>query len=137
MNICGVELSGSKAIIAVIEKNNGVVNFIDCEPRKIELADDESKDQVVSFFETFQGFLKDKNISTVVVKKRNKKGEYSGGPVTFKLEGLIQLSNHCDIALLAPSTISSRFKKSGISHPQGCRKYQNSAFETAVAYSEL
>lgn len=137
MIICGVELSGSKAILAVIEKDDESINFIDCEPRKLELADDESKEQVTSFFETFQGFLKEKNVTKVVIKKRNKKGEYSGGPVSFKIEGLIQLLGGCEVELLAPTAISSRFKKSGISHPDKCRKYQHSAFEAAIASAEL
>lgn len=137
MKICGVELAGSKAILAVVEKKDKTVEFIECEPRKIELGDDESKNQVTSFFETFQGFLKEKNITIVAIKKRNKKGEYSGGAVSFKIEGLIQLASECQVQLVAPATISAKFKKSGLLHPDECRKYQYSAFETAVAYLEI
>jgi len=39
-----------------------------------------------------------------------KKGEYAGGPIGFKMEGIIQLYEECPVKLVAPQTISATQK---------------------------
>jgi hypothetical protein len=88
--ICGIELKSSDAILAVIEASDGDVEFIDIEPRKINIENDESCADVQSFYDSFVNFLRTHYIDVVVVKKRAKKGKMAGGAVSFKLEALIQ-----------------------------------------------
>ena len=53
--------------------------------------DDENPDEVKAFRDSMFAFFRENQVALVVIKKRGKKGEYSGGPVGFKLEGIIQL----------------------------------------------
>ena len=93
MKICGIELSASEARLVLIKGKKKDFTLIDIEPRKIKLNDENDQNEVKAFRDSIFAFFREKNVSTIVIKKRGKKGEYAGGPVGFKLEGIIQLSN--------------------------------------------
>ena len=103
------------------------------ETKKIPLLDDENSDHVKSFGELIRGFARDNGLTSIAIKKRAKKGEFSGGPVTFKIEGLIQLVEDCDVSLLAGPTISAANRKDAFDIPGTLKKYQHDAFLTARA----
>jgi hypothetical protein len=44
--VCGIELKGSEAILAIIEANDSGQQYINIEPRKIKIGDDESTEAV-------------------------------------------------------------------------------------------
>ncbi|WRH90310.1 DUF3010 family protein [Pseudomonas fluorescens] len=71
--LCGVELSGSEAIIVVLEKVSEGYVFLSHESQKVKLGDDESTDDIKSFFETFQNFARQHDVELVVIKKRPQK----------------------------------------------------------------
>ena len=132
MKICGVEIKGSEAIMAVIDLENDQATSLNIEPKKIALENDEDRNLVKSFFEAFSGFIRDNQIDRVVIKKRSKKGDYAGGVVTFKIEGLIQLVEGCSVDLIAPQTISATQKKKHYEPPNNLNKYQEQAFFAAM-----
>lgn len=132
MKICGVEIKGSEAIIAVIDIENDQVMSVDVEPKKIALENDEDPKLVKSFFETFSGFIRDNQLERVVIKKRSKRGEYAGGAVTFKIEGLIQLIDGCSVDLIAAQTITAVQRKKRHELPDNLNKYQEQAFLAAI-----
>ena len=102
------------------------------EPKKIALQNDEDPNFVKSFLETFAAFARDNQVERIVIKKRSKKGEYAGGVLTFKIEGLIQLVEGCSVDLIAPQTITAVQKKKHYALPGNLNKYQEQAFLTAV-----
>ena len=65
------------------------------------------------------------------IKKRGKKGEYAGGPTTFKIEGILQMLANCDVVLISPQTISAQARKHGFAMPTTLNKYQHDAYSTA------
>lgn len=132
MRVCGVEISGSEARIVLLEGNSEDFRHLSTELKRIELNDDESAVDLRSFRDVFQALIRDHQIDHVGIKKRNKKGEFAGGAVSFKIEGIVQLLEECDIRLLSPVTISSTIKKAKAAPPDTLHKYQHNAFEVAL-----
>ncbi|XOB62213.1 DUF3010 family protein [Campylobacterota bacterium DY0563] len=131
MNICGIELKSNQLLIATFNENE----YIDLKTKKIVLEDDENQLSIREFCNQFLLFLEQNNIEKVYIKKRAKKGNFAGGAVTFKMEGLIQLNPLCEVELVSAQTISSFEKKNIIEFPEKLMKYQEQAFLTA--YSQL
>ncbi|WP_024955989.1 DUF3010 family protein [Sulfurospirillum arcachonense] len=132
MKICGIDLKASDAIISVIEVNNGTSRYIPLNLKKISIQNDENKSEIESFYETFQTFLRDNSINKVVIKKRAKRGRFAGGSDTFKMEGIIQLNNQCDVCFTSAQAISSYKKNNTVTIPTDLLKYQEEAYLSAL-----
>ncbi|MCP4180834.1 MAG: DUF3010 family protein [bacterium] len=133
MTVCGIEMSGSEARLVILEGTKESFKHIDIEQKKIKLVNDENSDEVKEFRNSIFTFFKNNKVSFAAIKKRGKKGDYSGGPIGFKLEGIVQLYEECQITLVAPQTISASQKKYSPAKPEDLRKYQYTAFETAFS----
>jgi len=130
MRICGVELKASDAIVLVIDGTKENFEIIDTGIKKITLGDTNNAEDVQTFKETFHSFVKNHNIDKIGIKKRNTKGQFAGGAISFKIEGIIQLSKDATVELLAPASISSTIKKEP---PPAASlfSYQKGSYETA------
>lgn len=133
--ICGIELKSSEAILVVLECNNDITRFIDIEPRKIKLGNDESSELIKSFYDSVVNFAKDNHIDTIVIKKRAKKGTMAGGSISFKLEAIIQLNGVSDVAFVSGQGIAAAQKKNPFLLPENILKYQETAFMAACLYN--
>ena len=129
--ICGIELKSSEAILALIEESDGEVQFLDTEPRKIKIGDDESCAEVRSFFDSFVNFVRDNQIDVVVLKKRAKRGQMAGGAVSFKLEALIQMNGSAEVVFVSGQGIAAAHRRTPFEIPQELNKYQEAAFMAA------
>ena len=128
MNICGIELKANNVILAVVKHKE----YMDTKIKKIVLDDDEKQENIQKFCNEFLDFLQKNEIEKVFIKKRAKKGTFSGGAVTFKLEGLIQLNPLCSVDLISSQSISTFEKKNQIEFPKELKKYQEQAYLTAL-----
>ena len=134
MKLCGVELKANNAIFSVFEKNDDdIVIYIDLKIKKITLEDDESSECVKEFTSKVNSFLKENQIEKLFIKKRAKKGNFAGGAVTFKMEGLIQLNSICQTYLVSAQSVSSFEKKNMIEFPKELKKYQEGSYLTVLA----
>ncbi|WP_434679225.1 DUF3010 family protein [Pseudomonas sp. R1-18] len=133
MIICGVEIKGSEAIFALATLQNGSVVHVPLATRKLGLADDDEAANVQAFATQVAGFLRENGISHIAIKKRSKKGEFAGGPTTFKIETVLQLISDCSVTLISPQTINAQNKKHSFQLPETLNKYQHEAFKTACA----
>jgi len=133
MRICGIELKGNEARLAVVEVTDHRIDHVGLATKKIPLVDGDCSIQVKSFKDTFESFCRENSIDKVVIKKRGKKGEYAGGPDTFKLEGVIQVSNVPEVTLISPQSIAAMQKKNPVDFPDDLNKYQHNAFLTCIA----
>ncbi len=91
MTLCGIEIKGSEAIIAVASLNNQTLTHVALATKKIALEDDDEAANVKAFAAQVKAFVRDNAIERIAIKKRSKKGEFAGGPTTFKIEGVFQL----------------------------------------------
>ncbi|WP_407314765.1 DUF3010 family protein [Pseudomonas sp. nanlin1] len=133
MNICGVEIKGSEAIFALASQQNGALLPLPLNIKKIALEDDDDASHVKAFAQQVQAFVRDHGIERLAIKKRSKKGEFAGGPTTFKIEGVLQLLEGCEVTLLSPQTLSAQYKKHGFELPSALNKYQHEAYKAACA----
>ena len=133
MTICGIEMSASEVRLVLLQGEKENFTLINTKTRKIKLTDDADQEEVKAFRDSIFAYFHENQVSQIVIKKRGKKGDFSGGPVGFKLEGIIQLYEECPVTLVAPQTISAVQKKYDIEKPQELMKYQYTAFETALS----
>ena len=130
MTICGIEIKGSEAIIAVAAPD---LTHVTMATKKIALEDDDEAANVKAFASQVAAFVRDNGITRIAIKKRSKKGEFAGGPTTFKIEGIIQLLDDCEVQLLSPQTLNAQFKKHAFELPASLNKYQHDAYKAACA----
>ena len=128
MTLCGIEIKGSEAIIAVAAPD---LTHVTMATKKIALEDDDEAANVKAFASQVAAFARDNGITRIAIKKRSKKGEFAGGPTTFKIEGVLQLLDGVEVTLLSPQTINAQYKKHSFELPATLNKYQHDAFKTA------
>ncbi|WP_217274965.1 DUF3010 family protein [Vibrio coralliilyticus] len=73
MRVCGIELKGSDAILALIDKNGQDIEHVSIATKKIPLGDGECCVQVKSFKETFESFCRENAVDKIVIKIKRKK----------------------------------------------------------------
>jgi hypothetical protein len=132
VKIAGVEIKGSEAIFAVVEYDGSALAHLSTSLKKIALEDDDIAANVRQFRERVAAFVGDNGLKMLAIKKRGKKGEFAGGPTTFKIEGVLQLLEGCEAVLVSPQTISAQAKKLA-ELPGSLNKYQHEAYKAACA----
>ncbi|KPB72638.1 DUF3010 family protein [Pseudomonas cannabina] len=133
MIICGVEIKGSEAIFALATRQNGSIEHLPLATKKLALEDDDEAANVKTFAAQLAGFVRENGVSHVVIKKRMKKGEFAGGPTTFKIETIFQLMSDCEVLLISPQTVNAQNKKHNFALPDTLNKYQHEAYKAACA----
>ena len=131
MRVCGIELSASEAKLVVLDGSGDELVVVPCSTHKIMLQDDEFSKHIRSLYNDFDDLVKNYAIDRIAIKKRRKKGKFAGGPVSFKIEAIIQLLSNCDVQLVDAATISAFAKKNPLSLPSGLHTYQQIAFDVA------
>ena len=107
MTICGIDIKGSEAIFAVATQGAHGLEHVAIATKKIALDDDENAAHVKAFAASIAAFMGTHAITRIAIKKRSKKGEFAGGPTTFKIEGVFQLLDGVEVTLLSPQTINA------------------------------
>ena len=126
MIVCGIQIAGSKAIFTILKKSNGDIQDITGNFRKLELANDENCNEVRSFSNTIKSHFDNLNPKRIGIIKRNKSGKFSGGAVSFKIEGLFQIYEKNNVELISPRTlIKFQKEKLPVITPQ-CKYQENS-----------
>ena len=133
MNICGIEIKGSEAIIAVAALDGSTLSHVPLATKKIALDDDDEAANVRRFAAQVASFVRENSVDRIAIKKRSKKGEFAGGPTTFKIEGILQLLDGCEVTLLSPQTINAQAKKHNFELPGTLNKYQHEAYKAACS----
>ncbi|MBV4479737.1 DUF3010 family protein [Pseudomonas khavaziana] len=133
MTLCGIEIKGSEAIIALATLDNQALTHVALATKKIALDDDDEAANVKAFAAQVKAFVQDNSIQRIAIKKRSKKGEFAGGPTTFKIEGVFQLLEGVEVTLLSPQTINAQNKKHTFDLPATLNKYQHEAYKTACS----
>jgi len=132
MKVCGIDLKASNAILAVIDQKDEDKVFVPLETKRIVLEADDGQKEMAQFYDNISGFLKVNLIEKVVIKKRAKKGTFSGGANTFKMEAAIQLNDICKVDLISTQSISAYEKKNTVCIPRDVKKYQEGAYLAAI-----
>jgi hypothetical protein len=118
MNICGIEIKGSEAIIAVAALDGSTLSHIPLATKKIALDEDDEAANVKLFAAQVASFVRENSVDRIAIKKRSKKGELLDG---------------CEVTLLSPQTINAQAKKHNFELPGTLNKYQHEAYKAACS----
>jgi hypothetical protein len=130
LNICGMDIQGKITTIVVIRgtQEDYEVLKTTC---KLELLNPDSQEDIRNYYMTLCSFIKENKIDVVYLRRRGKKGGFSGGADSFKIEALIQLLD-VTVQLISPVSISSIMKKTPAKYLETVFNYQQEALKTAV-----
>jgi len=136
MLICGVELSGSDAVVCLLNKDMGQFSLPESKIRKITLKKNHTREDLQQFQASFAEFVVENGVKKVAIKERMPKGKFAGGAISFKLEAVIQLMSLADVevSLLSPATIKSTLASNPLPVPfaeTGLKVFQETAFIAA------
>lgn len=132
MKTIGIQIKSSEAILVVLEKDiNGVVSQTN-ESVKFGITDPTKGNQVKQFRDQINAAFDSikPNKIAIVARNANAKGDRTPSPVSFKLEGIIQLYDKVDVELFYKITTMSFFKKNALTG-KAKHKYQDDAYELA------
>ncbi|MBE9396245.1 DUF3010 family protein [Pontibacterium sp. N1Y112] len=137
MKVCGVELTGSEAIITLLSLSDGLFDIPDCRQRKLTLHNPNNQEEVQHFQFTFRKLMEDYGVECAVIRQRPTTGKFSGSAVGFKLEAAIQLIEGLKVVMTPSSEIKEQLKRNPIMidfRETGLKKFQEPAFITAYCY---
>ncbi|MCM0612963.1 DUF3010 family protein [Marinobacter sediminum] len=136
MIICGVELTGSDAVVCLLNLDQGQFSLPECKVRKLSLKKNHTREDLLQFQASFAELMAEYGVKKVVIKERMPKGKFAGGAISFKLEAAIQLISgiELDVALISPALIKSTLAANPLPIPfaeTGLKVFQETAFTSA------
>ena len=136
MIICGVELTGSDAVICLLNLDQGQFSLPECKVRKLALKKNHTRDDLLDFQAAFAALMSEYGVQKVVIKERMPKGKFAGGAVSFKLEATIQLISidNLEVDTISPAVIKSTLAAHPLPIPfaeTGLKGFQETAFTVA------
>ena len=111
MKALGISLEGSTAIFSGLEKTEAGMFEVSDKLKKVQLKDHLDSKEVQSIHETIHSFLERNNFDEIAIIKRGTKGTFAASPISFKIEGLIQMYKSNDVEFIAPATLRAFYKK--------------------------
>ena len=132
MKTIGIQIKSTEAIMVVLKKEaNG--NIIQTnESAKFGIDDPTKPNQIRQFRDQINAAFDSVDASRIgiVARNANGKGDRSPSPISFKLEGIIQLYDKVDVEQIWKQTTTAYFKKNE-KMGSAKNKYQNDAYEVA------
>lgn len=132
MKTIGIQIKGAEAIIVVLSKDDNGIISITNESCKIKIDDPSSsiqvkqfKDQINTLFDTIGA-----DSIGIMARNANGKGDRAPSPISFKLEGIIQLYTTLETEIIWKQTTNAYFKKNAKTL-SASNKYQEDAFDIA------
>ena len=86
MIVCGVELTGSDAVVCLLNMDRGQFNLPECKVRKLSLPKNHSREDLKRFQAAFAELMAEYGVTRVAIKERMPKGKFAGGAISFKME---------------------------------------------------
>ena len=139
MRVCGVELTGNEAVIAIMQYKNGLYDVPPVRTTKVTLSDPINAQPLKKFQFDFAQLMKDYQVDKVVIRERALKGKFAGGTLSFKIEAALQLMSDLEVLVITPDYIKQGLKNAQNSPTAielGLKKFQEQAMLTAFGYLE-
>lgn len=133
MKTIGIQINSNEIVLVVLTLGkDGKIDFGN-ESAKFKIENSEDQKQIKQFRDQMNTIfdLVDPDRIAILARNAKAKGRMAPSPVSFKLEGIIQLYDNKDIELVWPQTIAAFYKKNQrVISPKN--KYQEDA--TSLAY---
>lgn len=132
MKTIGIQIKSTEAILVVLEKDTQGNIIQTNESAKYTIADPSKPYQVRQFRDQINSAFDSIGATRIgiVARNANGKGDWTPSPISFKLEGIIQLYEKIDIELVWKQTTIEYFKKND-KIGRSKHKYQEDAFDLA------
>jgi len=111
MKTVGIQIDGNKMIIGVIEKYDDGNTELSELSRKLELLNHLDNAEVRNFKDELYSALDIIGATRIAYVVRNPKGQKSASPLSFKLEGILQLYPGLEVESYWPATTNAFYKK--------------------------
>ena len=137
MQVCGVEIKGTEAVISLLSISDGLFNIPDCRVRKIEYTKKNTTSDLRYFQATFAKLIEDYKVDAVIIKERPLKDKFAGGALGFKMEAAIQLIPDLDVHVMTNIDLKETLNRYPVPvdfSETGLKIFQQAAFNTAFAY---
>lgn len=135
MKVCGIELKSNEARLVVLEGHLESYDVVQLDTNKIKLEDSKDQQLVQEFRTQMLDFLNWHDFDYIGIKERITKGRFAGGALSFKMEGLIQTSDH-KVQLVHNMSMKSALKEVDYD-PSLVKKYQEEALRVAMYLLKL
>jgi len=130
MKTCGIEIVNDTALLLCLEqKDDGSVE-ISKHSTKIKLEEHDNSVKVKQFASAIYEQLDSIDADVIAILKRQSKGQFSAGALSFKIESIVQCYPNKDVSIVAPATVKAFLRKNPI-HIQARYKYQENALHLA------
>ncbi len=132
MKTIGIQIKSTEAIIVVIEKDEAGNIWQTDESAKYSIDDATKPSQVRQFRDQINAAFDSIGALRIgiVARNANGKGDRSPSPISFKLEGIIQLYDTVDVEQVWKQTTNAFFKKN-TKTGKSKNKYQEDAYDVA------
>ena len=132
MKTIGIQIKSAEAILVVLEKDDSGNILQTNESAKFGIDDPTKPNQVKQFRDQINAAFDSIGASRIGILSRNAngKGDRTPSPISFKLEGIIQLYDKIDVEQVWKQTTIAYFKKNA---KAVCakNKYQDDAYNVA------
>jgi hypothetical protein len=116
MKVIGVDISGRDVrLVALANCSGDIVNFTG-KYKPLRLEDDDKAENVLLFKNALFATLENYSPDAIVINFRdpNATGKYAPSPLSFKIEGIIQLYENAIVCFTKPQTIAAFYKKNSL-----------------------
>jgi len=134
MVICGVDMDASRAIIVLLDGSADDHKMIDPGFRFLAVTDTNDSSAFKTFRSTFDAMVHRHAVTHIAIQGRARGGRYGGGPIGFKLEGIIQLNETAEVSILSGATVRAAWRDTAHPAPTSLTGYQEDAYKTAYAF---
>jgi hypothetical protein len=133
MRICGVQIAGSTANLAVVSPDDaGGVIYHPCHTKKISLEDEKSGDSLRTFLKAITAFAHENQVEGFCIKQRASGGQHGAGGPSFKVEALVQLVPDTPTYFANPVALSKFAKTNLAGLPYGLQRYLEDAYRSGA-----
>jgi hypothetical protein len=130
MRVVGIQIKSSEAILVVLNMENDGTVLQTSQSVKFGISESQDSIQVRQFRDQVNATLDSIKPDKIVLLARQHRGMKAASPLSFKLEGIIQLYEKSPIEFIAPQTVQAYKKKYTIDiDPK--QKQQRDAFDAA------
>ncbi len=130
MKVCGIEIKGNAAILTCLSGSKKDYEIIAKDRKKVSIKDTKNQDDIKEFHASIVAFFTEFQFEKIGIKARGEKGKFAGGPLSFKIEGLIQNTDF-DVDVIHIATIKAGIKNINPDFTL-INKYQEESLKTAL-----
>jgi hypothetical protein len=129
IKVCGIVLKANEMISVVLEGTVDDYQIVSTSFDKYKLAEPKDQEAVKKFKSDIHEFFDYEDFHAIGIKERIAKGRFAGGAMTFKMEGLIQITDY-PVQIIHSNRIKAKTKDKIIPIDE-VKKYQEDALLTA------